>query len=354
MSARMPRPQAPLSLGIAGLDRLLPMHIHVDASGRILGVGHTFAKLRPGARLRGEQLFDLIEIRRPGGIDCAADLLTLDGALLHCQFRKPPRVALKGVVVQLAGGTGALLSLSLGISVIEAVRVYDLTSSDFAPSDPTVEMLYLVEAKALVFEESKKLNQRLQGAKIAAEEQASTDTLTGLKNRRALEHVMARLAASKRHERFGLMHLDLDYFKAVNDTFGHAAGDHVLQEVARIMVEETRKADIVARIGGDEFVLLLRNCDDVRLLEGIARRIIVRLERPIIFEGRACRVSASIGITVSSHYATLDMARLSADADQALYTSKAEGRGRHTTFVPGGGRGKAGGGSGLPRADRPM
>jgi len=75
-------------------------------------------------------------------------------------------------------------------------------------------------------EASRTLNQRLQGAKIAAEEQAFTDTLTGLKNRRALNLVLARLSEAK--VPFTVMQLDLDYFKAVNDTYGHAAGDHVL------------------------------------------------------------------------------------------------------------------------------
>jgi len=218
--------------------------------------------------------------------------------------------------------------------VVEAVRTYALTSNDFAASDPTVEMLYLIEAQLAILGESRKLNQRLQGARVAAEEQAFTDTLTGLKNRRAMKHVLGRLVDPAAPEQFELMHLDLDYFKQVNDTFGHAAGDHVLQHAARIFVEETRANDVVVRVGGDEFVLICRHCDDLNVLNRIARRIIDRLEQPILFEGRQCRISVSIGTTVSSNYADLDPTQMQSDADSALYASKEAGRARHTIFTP--------------------
>lgn len=143
---------------------------------------------------------------------------------------------------------GAFLNLSFGIGVAEAVRRHALTVEDFAATDLTVEMLYLVEAKTAVMDELRNLNRRLQGAKVAAEEQALTDQLTGLRNRRALDlqmKALIRLGAS-----FGLMHIDLDFFKQVNDTLGHAAGDHVLREVARVLTQETRATDMAARVGG--------------------------------------------------------------------------------------------------------
>ena len=232
----------------------------------------------------------------------------------------------------LPGDEGALLNLSLGISVLEAVERHALTSNDFAPSDPTVEMLYLIEAQTAVLAESRKLNMRLEGARLAAEEQAFTDTLTGLSNRRAMDHVLARLAMPPAVEPFGLMHIDLDFFKQVNDTHGHAAGDHVLQHVARILTEETRAGDMVVRVGGDEFVLICRGSDDPMVLDKIARRIIDRLEKPIPFGDIECHISASIGTTVSSRYAKLDPEQMMNDADTALYASKEQGRARHTIF----------------------
>ena len=146
--------------------------------------------------------------------------------------------------------------------------------------------------------------------------------------------VMDRVTAPERPAPFAVMHVDLDYFKAVNDSFGHAAGDHVLHQVAHILRQETRSGDFVARLGGDEFVVVLRECGDRVLVERIAGRILERLEAPLSFDGQDCRISASIGSTLSSHYRRLQSSRLLGDADRALYRSKHQGRGRHTIFQP--------------------
>jgi len=318
----------------SAVDRLMPMHLRIGPAGHIQHIGPTLKKLRPGQDPLGCRLTEFLEFRHPRDVQNLADLLACEGKRISVLFRAPPRTTLQGLVVGLAAGEGAILNLSLGISVAEMVRLYGLKSKDFAPSDPTVEMLYLIEAQSAVLQESKRLNTRLQGARVAAEEQAFTDTLTGLKNRRALDHILARLTNGKRRRRFGLMNIDLDYFKSVNDTYGHAAGDHVLQEASRIFVEETRADDIVARTGGDEFVIILMNCDELDKLEHVANRIIARLERPIGFEGAECRVSASIGTTVSTFYETLQIDRLCGDADAALYQSKNDGRARSTIFTP--------------------
>ncbi|MFC3118341.1 GGDEF domain-containing protein [Jhaorihella thermophila] len=228
---------------------------------------------------------------------------------------------------------GAVVNLSFGISVVDAVRIHGLSAGDFAPTDLAIELLYLVEANAAAMEASRKLNLRLQSGMIAAEEQAFTDTLTGLKNRRALDHILARLSESG--ETFALMHLDLDFFKQVNDTYGHAAGDTVLQRAARVMVAATRERDAVARIGGDEFVLIFPRLVDPDKLAMIARRLIQGLEEPIPVGEQTCRISASIGIAIrqDSEEAAEDLLHR---ADIALYAAKRAGRGR---FRVAGGRG---------------
>ena len=180
--------------------------------------------------------------------------------------------------------------------------------------------------------ELRDLNLRLQGAKQEAEQQALTDTLTGLRNRRALEAEMARLI--KRGAPFALMHLDLDYFKKVNDTLGHAAGDFVLRKVAEILSEETRASDTIARVGGDEFVVVLHGFTDVSLLLSIAQRTIEALSVPMTFEGRTCRISGSIGLTHSLCYTQASIEQMHSDADTALYESKHAGRSRATMFTP--------------------
>lgn len=321
-------------IGKTALDQLMPLHLWAGPTGHILHAGPSLVKLRPDEVILGARLTEILEFRRPRAIQSMDDLVAANGDAVQAVFRNAPKTPLKGLVVALPRGQGVLLNLSLGIAVADAVRNFNLTRKDFAPSDPTVEMLYLMEAQAAVLNESKKLNRRLQGAKIVAEEKAYTDTLPGLRNRRALDYLLPRLTEGPMEKAFGLMHLDLDFFKEVNDTFGHAAGDYVLQQAARILVEETRVDDIVARVGGDEFVLVVLDCDDLELLRGVAGRIIKRLEQPMWFEGAKCRVSASIGITRSEQYSEPDREQMASDADAALYTSKRNGRACYTLFDP--------------------
>lgn len=312
----------------AVLDVICPMHIILDDSGHILHVGPTLQKLRPDAPYATRRFLELFELCRPRAVTSMKGLLSAAGIKLHLRLRDTPRTALKGILVPISGG--AILNLSFGISILDGVRDYALTSADFAATDLTIEMLYLVEAKSAAMEASRKLNLRLQGAMIAAEEQAFTDTLTGLKNRRAMDHILERFLETGQD--FTLMHLDLDFFKAVNDTLGHAAGDLVLQKVARIMVDETRKEDTVARVGGDEFVLLISQLVDRDQLTTIAERIITKLEEPIPFEDQLCKISASIGTVLSPDYDTPNAEQLMADADLALYASKHKGRACHTFY----------------------
>ncbi|SEG01006.1 diguanylate cyclase (GGDEF) domain-containing protein [Jhaorihella thermophila] len=308
------------------LDRLCPMHVRLGPDGVMRHFGPTLRKIRGGQSSEGQAFWDMVTISRPRSVDGMDALLDAarHGGTLRLRFRDDPAAALKGVVVPLDDG-GAVVNLSFGISVVDAVRIHGLSAGDFAPTDLAIELLYLVEANAAAMEASRKLNLRLQSGMIAAEEQAFTDTLTGLKNRRALDHILARLSESG--ETFALMHLDLDFFKQVNDTYGHAAGDTVLQRAARVMVAATRERDAVARIGGDEFVLIFPRLVDPDKLAMIARRLIQGLEEPIPVGEQTCRISASIGIAIrqDSEEAAEDLLHR---ADIALYAAKRAGRGR--------------------------
>ncbi|MCV2881401.1 GGDEF domain-containing protein [Actibacterium sp. XHP0104] len=306
--------------------RLMPLHLWLTPDGMIRQVGPTLQKLRPGIEMPGGEFDDLFDLRRPR--DAGPIWRLGDGATMRVQlaFRGTSGTALKGLAIGLGKGRGVLINLSFGISVVDAVAQFGLTLGDFAATDLAVEMLYLVEAKTAVEAETRRLTQRLQLARIAAEEQAYTDTLTGLKNRRALQPVMARLL--EQPAAFGVMHVDLDYFKEVNDTHGHAAGDHVLQQAAQILQQETRASDTVIRLGGDEFVLLLDGPMTMARMRAIAQRIIERLQEPIPFEGNLCRISASIGAALSSDYDHPEPEQLLHDADMALYASKRAGRAR--------------------------
>ncbi|WP_370401067.1 diguanylate cyclase domain-containing protein [Sulfitobacter sp. JB4-11] len=314
------------------LDVLCPMHLIVDDTGIITHAGPTLCKMMAPSDLRGSAFLDVFRLKRPRGVTAMADLLSDGGMKLHLALRHPPRTALKGVVVPMDPVAGTLVvNLSFGISVVDGVRDFALTNADFAATDLAIEMLYLIEAKTAAMEASRKLNLRLQGAKTVAEEAATTDTLTGLKNRRALDQVLDVLVEGRAP--FAVMRIDLDYFKAVNDTYGHAAGDHVLRKVAQVMLEETRDSDVVVREGGDEFTILLPQVKAEDILRQIARRIIDRIEEPILFEGQTCKVSASIGTVWIEKGEKPSVAGVLDDADIALYASKRAGRAQQTIYT---------------------
>ncbi len=317
----------PMHIDTPALNRLMPMHLWISGEGIIESAGGTLRKVFGARPLVGASFFDLFEVRRPGGVFTVADMRRLDGERLQIMPKEACGVqGLRGIAVSLPDTKGVLVNLSFGIDVIKAVAAHHLTDADFAATDLAMELLYLVEAKTAVTEELRQLNLRLQGARDAAEEQALTDTLTGLRNRRALDLAMSMMIDHKLP--FGLMHIDLDYFKAVNDTLGHAAGDFVLQEVAKVLTAQTRIGDTVARVGGDEFVVVFRELTDSVKLFRIAERVVAKLTEPYDFQGQPCRISASIGITISTDYAQPEADKMLSDADQALYASKNAGRGR--------------------------
>ena len=320
------------------LDLLCPMHAILDATGHVVHAGASTHKLHPSGDITGMRFLEMFEMKRPRSAVSMSELMAMTGVKLHLQLRPKPRTDLKGILVPLGDNPafgpagGVIMNLSFGISVLDAVNDFSLTSADFAATDLAVEMLYLVEAKSAAMEASRKLNQRLQGAKVAAEEQAFTDTLTGLRNRRAMDHILNRMIDTKQD--FGLMNLDLDYFKDVNDNLGHAAGDHVLQTVAQVMVSETRGEDVIIRTGGDEFVLIFSSMTTRNKVSAVADRMIERLEEPIMFGDKECRISASIGVTLSGDYEDPCFERLLDDADVALYAAKRRGRGQHVIYDP--------------------
>jgi len=155
---------------------------------------------------------------------------------------------------------------------------------------------------------------------------AATDGLTGLKNRRSLqEDLSSNIALFKRlSQPLSLLLLDIDYFKKINDTFGHLMGDRVLQELGLILKEESRKGDIAARYGGEEFALILPNTDQSSALK-IAERIRLRVESA---GWTIPTVTISIGVATLVSEDT--ESTLQFRADRALYSSKNRGRNQVT------------------------
>lgn len=158
----------------------------------------------------------------------------------------------------------------------------------------------------------------------ALRRKAYRDPLTGLVNRRFLEeHAERCLAvARRRRRRVGVLYADLTGFKRINDTYGHAAGDAALAETGRKLLEESRAGDVAARVGGDEFVVLLTDVDDLRSAVAVARRLAAELSVPVSTEEATFRVGADIGVALHPEHGR-SFEELVEAADDAMYRAKA-------------------------------
>jgi diguanylate cyclase (GGDEF)-like protein len=161
---------------------------------------------------------------------------------------------------------------------------------------------------------------------------AHHDILTGLPNRALLyDRLHQALAHARRKDTtIGLLFLDLDGFKDINDTLGHEAGDEALRQVAHRFSGIVREADTLARVGGDEFVLLLSDLgDNAKGAEIVANKCIEALKFPFSISGKSCSVGVSIGIALGNGKSDADALLLA--ADHAMYEAKKTGRGRYVT-----------------------
>ena len=176
-------------------------------------------------------------------------------------------------------------------------------------------------------------NRELELARVRIEHNALHDSLTGLPNRRYLDEMLKRHASTgyAQSGSIALLHIDLDRFKQINDTLGHAAGDAMLIHASAILRDNCGADDFVARIGGDEFVVLTSAEGDDAHLGALAGRIVAQMRQPTTYEGHECRFGVSIGIA-AERTDPLDVKRLLINADIALYRAKRRGRNRFEFF----------------------
>ncbi len=165
--------------------------------------------------------------------------------------------------------------------------------------------------------------------------QATHDALTGLPNRRQLVEVLSGLMGSRRDpdRSFGVLFCDLDGFKAINDTLGHETGDRVLIEVARRLRSNARGGDLVCRIAGDEFVIVLRSIHDQSDVEAALGRHAAAVGQPLFISGRELRVSVSIGLAIPDDDDTPET--LLRAADRRMYDAKRRAREARSAEQPG-------------------
>jgi diguanylate cyclase (GGDEF)-like protein/PAS domain S-box-containing protein len=168
------------------------------------------------------------------------------------------------------------------------------------------------------------------------EHQAFHDPVTNLANRALFGERVRHAVARARREGKGLavIFLDLDDFKAVNDSLGHAAGDEVLIEVAKRLATAVRVSDTAARFGGDEFAILLEDVSGAQEAADTAERILAELARPLALERKEIVVRGSIGISLTAGETVGDAEELLRNADAAMYIAKRDGKGGYRLFEP--------------------
>lgn len=176
----------------------------------------------------------------------------------------------------------------------------------------------------------REVEQRTRELRLANEEltkRATHDVLTGLPNRLLLSDRLHQALISAKRDRMhiGLLYLDLDEFKPVNDLYGHATGDLLLKEVARRILDCVRESDTVARIGGDEFIILLPLVESEQDAWSVAEKIRLALNQPFELAGKQLHISSSTGIALFPQHGGEETALISS-ADAAMYAVKANGR----------------------------
>ncbi|MDX8351519.1 EAL domain-containing protein [Cognatiyoonia sp. IB215182] len=170
---------------------------------------------------------------------------------------------------------------------------------------------------------------QLEAARAQLEYDSRHDALTGLANRRLLDERMDQLCQRATSDcRCAVLHLDLDFFKQINDTLGHLAGDAVLIHVAETLQGLVNEEGLVCRTGGDEFVVLFEEAPDAERMHALCKAIMTAFEQPFYFEGHHCAFGVSIGCAFGDG-SNADCSDMFAQADTALYAAKQAGRGRY-------------------------
>jgi diguanylate cyclase (GGDEF)-like protein len=248
------------------------------------------------------------------------------------------------------GAAGAtmrmLIPATLGLPILIGGLALFVAQHRATPTDAVIAAMVVMNAMlltALVTLTGYKLlaaDAARRQAENSLQQLARTDYLTGLPNRRHFNEIlMDRMALAQRRSRksFAVVYMDLDGFKTVNDSLGHAAGDRLLQDVAEHLRSCVRPGDVIARYGGDEFTMLLNEVNSADDATRVAAKIVEDMPKSATSDGKTIPVGISVGLVVSeARHLTLE--GLLSDADAALYRAKKNGRGQfilHTQDLSG-------------------
>jgi diguanylate cyclase (GGDEF)-like protein len=250
----------------------------------------------------------------------------------------PRRHELAGSSAPAGGQSGWLLLpylpfvLALGTAVAQFVVRHGQVEPTLYVLSTVLTVLVMVR-QLIVMGDNRRLNRRLRGAVEDLRYRAYHDPLTRLANRDMFLEAVERALTPATGAQVGVLFIDLDAFKPVNDTLGHAAGDRVLIVVAERLNRAARLGDVVARLGGDEFAIMLPDLLSTADAKAVAQRIQSGLEQDIDIDGEVMRVGASIGIAYG-RAGRIGLGELLRNADVAMYTAKLQGRRRTVVFEP--------------------
>jgi diguanylate cyclase (GGDEF)-like protein/PAS domain S-box-containing protein len=224
-----------------------------------------------------------------------------------------------------AGLTVGLIVPMVSTDATTALELFG--SNPYVADAETLESLRVIALQIAQYKQRKRAERSLRFI-------ASHDELTGLLNRAALQHELARaIRRSNRHQRqFAVMFVDLDRFKHINDTLGHGVGDEMIKICGARLTTLLRDTDVVARFGGDEFVLLLENLAGPNDAEVLAEKVLTCCAEPFVIEGRELHVSASVGVSIYPENGA-DAEALLKNADTAMYRAKERGRNTYRLYA---------------------
>lgn len=318
-----------LTLPRTAVDLLFPLHVCVDAEGKISSAGPTMQRIFRRS-LVGTGFFDVFTVKKPRNVVDPHSLQAAVGMKLAVSAQPDAEDPVQFRCVAVAGDGAApelMIDFSLGIDMISAFDRFQISGADFKPNDVSVDLFFTFQTQKALLLDSQRMAAELAKAKQEAEEKAVIDMVTGIGNRRALhDRLDAMLQGEDPNAEHALLHIDLDKFKPINDVFGHAVGDAVLQHTAAALKEIGGPGDFPARIGGDEFALVLAQRPDDRALQSLADQVIASISRPIRKGENTCQVGASIGVVKFGPGTAANADRLLVNSDIALYASKDAGQ----------------------------
>ncbi len=343
----------PVRGGMLGLLVLAcPKEPSRQARGALVALATQLALALEGARLTEEIHAQRSEARFASLVQNSSDLITVVGPDATITYQSPSSEHVLGYQPEELVGTrfdrlvaqedaGQLLQL-LADGSAYARRDGQVIECSLRHRDGEARQFEILHTNLLDDEHVRGivLNARdISERKVFEEQlahQAFHDPVTNLANRALfVERVRHAIGRARRDDsELGVMFLDIDDFKTINDSLGHGAGDAALIDVAKRLSNSIRSSDTAARFGGDEFVVLLEDLDSTDTATEVAERVLEDLRQPLVVAGKELVVRGSIGISILAGSSTIGADELIRDADAAMYIAKRDGKGSYRLFEP--------------------